>query len=50
MINSLHIIGSRQMGGAERFLMRLVPELNSHNHRAIAVNAPKKGIHDRQFC
>ncbi|RLB16697.1 MAG: glycosyltransferase [Deltaproteobacteria bacterium] len=44
MINSLHIIGSRQMGGAERFLMRLVPELNSHNHRAIAVVRPNSPL------
>ncbi len=34
---SLHIIGSKAMGGAERFFYRLVSALNSNNHEAIAV-------------
>jgi L-malate glycosyltransferase len=44
MINSVHIIGSHQMGGAERFLMRLVRELNQHNHRAVAIIRPNSPL------
>lgn len=40
MIDSLHIIGSRQIGGAERFLMRLIGELNQQDHRAVALIRP----------
>jgi len=43
-ITSAHIIGSRQMGGAERFLMRLVRELNRHDHRAVAVIRPNSPL------
>ncbi len=44
MIDSLHIIGSRQIGGAERFLMRLVGELNQHDHRAVALIRPNSPL------
>jgi len=45
MINSVHIIGSRQIGGAERFLMRLVGELNRHDdHRAVVVIRPNSPL------
>jgi len=44
MINSVHIIGSRQIGGAERFLMRLVSELNQHDHRAVALIRPNSPL------
>lgn len=34
MLHSLHIIGSRQMGGAESFFLRLVGALNRLDHHA----------------
>lgn len=37
-IDSLHIIGSRPLGGAERFYARLVRALNESGHTALAVN------------
>jgi len=40
MTDSLHIIGSRQMGGAERFFLRLVDGLNERGHLAMAVTRP----------
>lgn len=40
MIQSLHIIGSLQMGGAEHFFMRLVKALNQYGHRAVPVVRP----------
>jgi len=42
---SLHIIGSRQLGGAERFHMRLVRALNKRGHTAISVNRPNSPVH-----
>ncbi|MFZ0450463.1 MAG: glycosyltransferase [Desulfatiglandaceae bacterium] len=44
MIDSLHIIGSRQIGGAERFLMRLTGALNEQNHRAAAMIRPNSPL------
>lgn len=44
MINSVHIIGSRQIGGAEKFLMRLVGELNQKGHHAITLIRPKSPL------
>ena len=40
MLHSLHIIGSRQLGGAESFFLRLVKALNAQNHLASAVVRP----------
>ncbi len=40
MIQSLHIIGSRQIGGAERFFIRLVKALNQKDHEAAPVIRP----------
>ncbi|PLX85969.1 MAG: glycosyltransferase [Desulfuromonas sp.] len=40
MLRSLHIIGSRKMGGAEQFFQRLVRGLNGPDHRAMAVVRP----------
>jgi glycosyltransferase involved in cell wall biosynthesis len=40
MIDSLHIIGSRQLGGAERFFSRLVSALNKQGHDAVAMIRP----------
>lgn len=36
-ISSLHIIGSRRLGGAERFFIRLVEALVARGHPAVAV-------------
>lgn len=44
MIDSLHIIGSRQFGGADRFYVRLVRALNERGHAAVAVNRPGSPI------
>ena len=44
MIDSLHIIGSRQMGGAERFFARLVTALNEQEHHAVAMIRPKSPL------
>jgi glycosyltransferase involved in cell wall biosynthesis len=44
MIDSLHIIGSRQFGGADRFYVRLVRALNERGHTAVAVNRPRSPI------
>jgi glycosyltransferase involved in cell wall biosynthesis len=38
MLRSLHIIGSKQMGGADQFYVRLVQALDKTDHEAIAVN------------
>jgi glycosyltransferase involved in cell wall biosynthesis len=40
MIHSFHIIGSRQLGGAEQFYMRLIVALNEHDHKAVALTRP----------
>jgi glycosyltransferase involved in cell wall biosynthesis len=40
MADSLHIIGSKQFGGADHFYVRLVQALNECGHRAVAVNRP----------
>ncbi len=41
MTQSIHIIGSARLGGAESFFMRLVMALNSAGHRAVAVSRPR---------
>ncbi len=35
---SLHVLGSRQFGGADQFYVRLIEALNDHGHHAAAVN------------
>lgn len=37
-MKSLHVIGSRQLGGADRFYIRLIEALNAAGHETIAVN------------
>lgn len=37
-MKSLHILGNRQLGGAERFYARLLQALNALGHETIAVN------------
>ena len=44
MLRSLHIIGSRQMGGAESFFLRLVRALNAEDHQALAVVRPNSPL------
>lgn len=44
MIHSLHIIGSRQFGGAEHFFARLVSGLNQRHHEAAAVTRPNSPL------
>jgi glycosyltransferase involved in cell wall biosynthesis len=44
MIDSLHIIGSRQLGGAEQFFVRLIRALNDRDHRAVAMIRPKSPL------
>ncbi len=44
MLRSLHIIGSRQMGGAESFFLRLVNALNGADHRASVVVRPQSPL------
>jgi len=44
MIDSLHIVGSRQLGGAEQFFMRLISALNEKNHTATAMIRPKSPL------
>ncbi|MCP4689390.1 MAG: glycosyltransferase, partial [Desulfobacterales bacterium] len=39
-IHSFHVIGSRQMGGCERFYTRLVTALNERDYPALAVHRP----------
>ncbi len=39
-MRSLHVIGSTQMGGAEKFFIRLVGALHERDHSAIAVHRP----------
>ncbi len=39
-IHSFHVIGSRQMGGCERFYARLVAALNERDYPALAVHRP----------
>lgn len=40
MIHSIHIIGSRQLGGAEQFYLRLVSALARHGLAVLAVSRP----------
>jgi glycosyltransferase involved in cell wall biosynthesis len=40
MIHSMHIIGSRQLGGAEQFYMRFVRALDQRGLAVLAVNRP----------
>jgi glycosyltransferase involved in cell wall biosynthesis len=42
---SIHIIGSRQYGGADRFYVRLVRALAARGHRVLAVNRPGAPVH-----
>ena len=42
--SSLHIIGSKQFGGADHFYVRLVRALNECGHIAVAVNRPGSPI------
>ncbi len=44
MLQSLHIIGSRQLGGAESFYLRLVRALNEEDHRALAAVRPRSPL------
>lgn len=44
MMHSLHIIGSRGGGGAERFYSRLVTALAESRHRVTAVNPPHSAV------
>ncbi len=44
--DSLHIIGSTQVGGAERFFSRLIGVLVEKGHRAAAVYRPKSPLRD----
>lgn len=37
-MKSLHVIGSRQLGGADRFYVRLIEALHAAGHETIAVN------------
>jgi glycosyltransferase involved in cell wall biosynthesis len=39
-MKSIHILGSRQYGGADKFYVRLVEALNQAGHEAVAVNRP----------
>lgn len=43
-IHSLHIIGSRQSGGAERFYARLVNALAQHGERVTSITSPGSAI------
>jgi glycosyltransferase involved in cell wall biosynthesis len=40
MTDSVHVLGSRQFGGADRFYVRLVEALNEAGYPALAVNRP----------
>jgi len=40
MIHSMHIIGSRQLGGAEQFYMRFVRAIDKRGLNVLAVNRP----------
>lgn len=40
MVESIHVLGSRQYGGADRFYVRLVEALNEAGHPTLAVNRP----------
>jgi len=44
LCQSIHVIGSKQFGGADRFYVRLVRALNASGHRALAVNRPHTPI------
>jgi L-malate glycosyltransferase len=44
MIDSLHIIGSRQLGGAEKFFTRLLGALDEQGHHAVAIIRPKSPL------
>jgi glycosyltransferase involved in cell wall biosynthesis len=43
-VDSVHIIGSRQFGGADRFYVRLVKALSAASHRVLAVTRPTSPI------
>ena len=44
MMRSLHIIGSKGPGGAERFYARLVTALHQRGHTVLAVNPPNSQV------
>lgn len=44
MLHSLHIIGSRRLGGAESFFLRLVKALNDLDHHASVVVRPGSAL------
>lgn len=39
-VDSVHVLGSRQFGGADRFYVRLVEALNEAGYPALAINRP----------
>ncbi|WP_435103415.1 glycosyltransferase [Arhodomonas sp. AD133] len=39
-MKSVHVLGSRQFGGADRFYVRLIEALNAAGHETVAVNRP----------
>ena len=41
---SIHILGSRQLGGADRFYVRLVEALHQGDHWVLAVNRPASPV------
>lgn len=44
MVNSVHVIGSRQLGGADRFFIRLVEALHRRGHPTLAVTRPHSPV------
>ncbi|NIP72279.1 MAG: glycosyltransferase [Gammaproteobacteria bacterium] len=44
MTSSLHIVGSKGPGGAEKFYARLVKALNEAGHEVLAVNPPNSAV------
>ena len=45
--DSVHIIGSRPSGGAERFYSRLVVALQERGHETLAVNQPGAAVSEQ---
>lgn len=43
-ISSLHLIGSRALGGAENFYVRLVSALHERGHPVVAVSPPESDV------
>jgi len=44
VISSIHLIGSHELGGADRFFIRLTEALTRAGHPAIAVFGLKRGV------